>query len=65
MVRVVNLPGCLDNADCYLPSIGNQERFEVFHSRKVVVVRCVTCGMLHATGKFQHAVSTTTENCCS
>lgn len=39
---IVNLPGGLDDTDCYLPSIGNQERFQLFHFHKLSSCRCLT-----------------------
>lgn len=41
---LLNLPGCLDDTDCYLPSIGNQERLELFHFHKLSSGRCLTGG---------------------
>lgn len=38
----LNLPGCLDDTDCYLPSVGNQERFQLFHFQKLSGCRCLT-----------------------
>jgi hypothetical protein len=32
-VMVMSLPGCLNDTDCYLPSVGNQKCCESFHSR--------------------------------
>lgn len=39
---LVNLPGCLDDTDCYLPSVGNQERCQLFHFQKLSGCGCLT-----------------------